>query len=72
MRWIYRLNWWYDDLDDDHGVLRFFIFLLPFSLFILMIYWPGFGAVNIIGFVLLFIFSSLRIIPLIFRQKRPR
>ena len=37
MNWIYRVNRWYDDLDDTHPNLRFLLFFIPAGILLGMI-----------------------------------
>lgn len=65
MQPIYRLNSWYDRLDDTHPTARFLIFIIPMMIFVGMIY---FGSYRIMcaGVTSMAIMSFLRIAPIAF------
>lgn len=66
---IYRLNRWYDDLDKEHGVLRFMLFLIPMAIFNAMIA-AGSYRVMCAGVVGLAVFALLRIVPIAIPRRR--
>ena len=66
---IYRLNRWYDRLDNEHGVLRFGLFIIPMMIFTLLIYWPRWGIPNIIGLLGFALFALVRVIPFAFPRR---
>jgi hypothetical protein len=63
LSWVYRVNRWYDDLDDTHPVARMFLFIIPLMIFDLIITWPN-KAIALAGCGGLGFMVFLRVTPI--------
>lgn len=66
MNLIYRLNRWYDELEEP---LRFFLFIIPATILVIMGHWPGIGWPNYVGLGGLCLLAIVRILPIFFPDK---
>lgn len=67
MIWLYALNWWYDDRREP---LRFLMFAAPCLLSAYLMVQDDF-ATRMAGSLLFAAMAVIRIIPSLFRRKRP-
>ena len=66
---IYRINRWYDRLDDTHPTLRFMMFIIPMIISQILIFWVDHPLSRLVGVVIMGTMLSIRIAPIL--VKRP-
>jgi hypothetical protein len=65
---IYRLNRWYDGLDEEHGALRFLLCLIPMMAFVLMVN-LGNAPIRYVGLFGLTALTLVRVFPVFFPRR---
>jgi hypothetical protein len=67
---IYRLNRWYDRLDNTHPTARFMLFIIPMMVFVVLLNWPHADVLNMLGLAGVMTYATLRTLPIFFPRRR--